>query len=81
MAEFLAGPKARTVIMEFWNSGETGIEVNEGIKTKKTAFAAIHDCGLVGKVTAVERVIDGAKRLFLINKEKMDNGNNGEKAA
>lgn len=74
MAEFLAGPKARQVVMEFWNSDETGIEVGEGIKTKKTAFAAIHDLDLVGKVMAVERVIEGSKKLFLINKEKMQNG-------
>lgn len=74
MAELLSSSKARNVIMTFWNSEELGIETTE-IKMKKTALAAIHDCGLVGKVSAVERTIDGQKRLFLINVEKA--GTNG----
>lgn len=78
MAELLSSSKARSVIMEFWNTDEAGMEVTERLKTKKTAFAAIHDCGLVGKVMAIERTIEGSKRLFLINKDKVPNGDNGE---
>lgn len=68
-AELLSSSKARAVIMEFWNSDEMGISC-EGIKTVKTALAAIHDCGLVGKIKAVRR----DDQLYLINLEKTPHG-------